>query len=437
MGYIVGHPIKKPADFYGRYNQVLRFYEIIGGTQAQSLSILGLRRAGKTSFLQYVAHQEVMARYLTDPENYTMIYIDVSSCKTPSEFYRRLLNRLKVALGNNGPVTLWKESPPEQTNMYDVESYLCQFSNKRIILLLDEFDQLRIDTFNQDFLTELRAMTSVLDYDLACVTASYWDLYFLGNQIGLPPTSPFYNIFYPSPIYLSGLEASEFEMLIRAPVNGTGINFTDKDIEEISILAGTLPFFLQATAAQWFRRKRAGQAINANQILRQLAADLSPYFDQWWRYLDDVQRELLYALAHENFMMEQLPYGSVEFSEAIRTLQNYGLLQAGDDRLVVNGRIFNAWIRQYAQVQLEAMANGNGQNGNGTVPEPRLLRQVLTHHFNVEEQRNLCFDLGVDYEELQGSEKGSKARELVLFWQNRRDLMTLVSAIREERGPIV
>ncbi|KAA3661795.1 MAG: hypothetical protein DWQ04_15325 [Chloroflexi bacterium] len=434
MSYIVGHPIKNPADYYGRYNQIIRFFEIIGGTQGQSLSILGVRRAGKTSFLQYVAHKDVMSRYLNNPADYTMIYIDVSSCKTPDDFYQRLLMRLKNAFGETSAVKLWKESPPGQANMYDVESYLCQFATKRIVLLLDEFDQLRIDTFNQDFLTELRAMTSVLDYDLACVTASYWDLYFLGSQVGLPPTSPFYNIFYPSPIYLSGLEDAEIETLIRSPIKGTGIDFTDRDIANIRELAGTLPFFLQATAAQWFRRKRSKQEIRPNRILRQLAADFSPYFDQWWRYLNAVQRELLYAFAHEQ-MLDQIPYGSVEVSEAIRIMQNYGFIQDNDEKLMINGNIFQSWIRQYARLEPEQKKKDSAQNG--VKPEPRLLRQTLIHHFNTEELRDLCFDLGLDFEQLSGNEKGSKARSLVEYWINRRDLKTLINAIREERGPIV
>jgi uncharacterized lipoprotein len=127
MSYIVGHPIKHPADFYGRHEQVTRFYEIIGGRQAQSVSILGVRRAGKTSFLQYIAHPSTMAQYLADPDDYTMVYIDLSSCKSPSDFYYRLLQRLKVALGKGKSGYLWKESPLGQTKLYDVEAYLCQF----------------------------------------------------------------------------------------------------------------------------------------------------------------------------------------------------------------------------------------------------------------------------------------------------------------------
>ncbi|MCP5095145.1 MAG: AAA family ATPase [Chloroflexi bacterium] len=435
MSYIVGHPIKRPTDFYGRYNQVVRFFEIIGGTQAQSVSILGVRRAGKTSFLQYVAHKDVMARYLPDPSNYTMVYVDVSSCKTPTQFYSRLLRRLKVKLGNPESVTLWKESPAGSATMYDVESYLCQFPDHRIVLLLDEFDQLRIDTFDQDFLTELRAMTSVLDYDLACVTASYWDLYYLGNKIGLPPTSPFYNIFYPSSIYLSGLEEAEVETLIRNPIKDSGIEFSSDDVKEIRKLAGNLPFFIQATSAQWLRRKRSGKEIKSSHVLRQLAADMSPYFDQWWRYLDKVQQELMHSLAHTR-LMDQLPYGSIELSEAIRHLQNYGLLCEEDGKLVINGSVFTSWIRQYAELKTNN-ENANGTNGNHVIPEPGTLRQILLHHFTVEELRNLCFDMDLDFEELPGREKGSKARSIVEYWRNRRELEKLVAAIRRERGLLI
>lgn len=432
MSYIVGHPIRHPADFYGRYNQIVRFYEIIGGAQAQSMSVLGVRRAGKTSFLQYVAHRDVMARFLPDPEKYTMVYLDVSSCKTPADFYRRLLLRLKAALGDVETVNLWKSSPPGETSMYDVEAYLCQFSQQRIILLLDEFDQLRTGSFDQDFLVELRAMTGVLDYDLACVTASYWDLYYLGSKIGLPPTSPFYNIFYPTPIYLSGFDDADIEAVIREPVKESGIAVTDDEIGHIRQLAGTLPFFLQATAAQWVRQKQMAGSVNTSRILRQLAADLSPYFDQWWRHFDDVHREVLYALALSSLM--ELPYGSVELSGALRHLQSYGLLLKVDGNYAINGEIFTMWIRQYAELTSQ---QAETETQNGRLPTPRELRQTLTHAFNLEELRNLCFDLGLDFEDLPGREKSSKARALVEYWQKRQDLSPLIQAIRLERGTIV
>ena len=432
MSYIVGHPIKHPADFYGRHEQVTRFFEIIGGRQAQSVSVLGVRRAGKTSFLQYVAHPATMAHFLPNPEDYTIVYLDMSSCKTPSDFYYRLLQRLKVTLGRAETDLLWKESPLGQTKLYDVEAYLCNFPETRIVLLLDEFDHLRTESFTQDFLTELRAMTGVLEYDLACVTASYWDLYTLGTRLGLPPTSPFYNIFYPTPIYMSALEITEATSLIDTPAAKGGVHFSEEDVQEIQHMAGSLPFFVQATAAKWFQRRRANREPDTEAIRRQLAADLAPYFDQWWHNFTSSEREVLLTVAVGRPLTD-LDYPSLELDTIVRHLHGYGLLFKAETDLYINGRIFQTWLRQYAQVE----------STRPVVPTPysgadlARIRHALVDSFDLDELRTLCFDLGMDFESLPGQSKPAKAREMVNYWRNRRDLSPLTEAIRLERGNIV
>lgn len=432
MSYIVGHPIKHPADFYGRHEQVTRFYEIIGGVQAQSVSVLGVRRAGKTSFLQYVAHPATMSHYLASAADYTMIYIDVSSCKTPTEFYYRLLLKLKMNLGAAKTDFLWKESPIGQTKLYDIESYLCQFPKQRIVLLLDEFDHLRTEAFTQDFLTELRAMTGVLEYDLACVTASYWDLYTLGTRLGLPPTSPFYNIFYPTPIYMSALELAEATSLIDAPAAQGGVTFNEGEVREIQELAGSLPFFVQATAAKWFRHKRRGSAPDVETARLQLATDLAPYFDQWWHNFNSQERELLLAVGGER-PLTTLNQTRLELEQIVRRLQGYGLLYQSESQLKINGRIFQTWIRQYAQLQPAPPMNMPVPSG----AELAKIRHTLVDAFDLDEMRTLCFDLGMDFESLPGQSKPAKAREMVNYWRNRRDVAKLTEAIRTERGNII
>ncbi len=431
MSYIVGHPIKHPADFYGRHEQVVRFFEIIGGRQAQSVSVLGVRRAGKTSFLQYVAHPDTMARYLNNGDQYTMIYLDMSSCKTPSDFYYRLLQRLKISLGKAQTDFLWRESPLGQTKLYDVEAYLCQFPQTRIVLLLDEFDHLRTEAFTHEFLTELRAMTGVMEYDLACVTASYWDLYTLGSRLGLPPTSPFYNIFYPSPIYMSALELTEATSLIDTPAAKEGITFSEDEVRDIHELAGSLPFFVQATAAKWFRYKRAGNVTNPEAARQQLAADLAPYFDQWWHNFTETERQVLLAVGEER-PLTQLTSPPIELDAIVRRLRGYGLLYHADSRLHINGRIFQTWIRQYAQLP---QADPPQLASNGA--DLARIRHALVDSFDLDELRTLCFDLGMDFETLPGQSKPAKAREMVNYWRNRQDLTRLTEAIRLERGGII
>lgn len=436
MPYIVGHPIKRPEDFYGRNPQTRRFFEIIGGTQAQSVSILGLRRAGKTSFLQYVAHEEVMAQHLPDPENYVMVYVDMSTCKTPSDFYHRLLIRLKVALGQGQTVNLWRESPPGSVKMYDVEALLCQYPHRRVVLLLDEFDHLKTAAFDPDFLVELRAMTGVLDYEMACVTASYWDLYQLGSHIGLPPTSPFYNIFYPTPIYMSGLEVDDVQALITEPAQQSGLAVTKEDVQGVFQLSGSLPFFIQATAAKWFEEKRNKSQPNLANIGRHMVAVMSPFLAQWWRHLSPPQQDLLRALANKQ-SLDKLPFTDIELSEAARRLLNYGILVRRGNGFHMNGSIVTFWIRLHAGKIVM-----NGRNGATGMLEPNTvdqaaLRQALVNYFDMEELRTLCFDLNVDFDELKGSGKGAKARELVQYWQRQGDLTPLIDAIRRQRGTVI
>lgn len=432
LTYIVGHPIKRPQDFYGRSRQTARFFEIVAGTQTQSLSVLGVRRAGKTSFLQYVSHEEVMARYIPNPRDYVMVYIDMSSCKTPADFYGRLLNKLNQSLSGTKPVNLWQSAPGAPT-LYDVEALLCQHPHRRIILLLDEFDHIRTGAFTEDFLTELRAMTGVLEYDLACVTASYWDLYQLGQHIGLPPTSPFYNIFYPTPLYLPGLELADVELLIRQPAEQTGLSYVDAEVADIYALSGSLPFFIQAAAAKWYETRLYGLPPTFNDMLPQLVASLTPYFDQWWRELSRCERVLLHSLALRTAVTDAL-CPTYDLNAARQRLRAYGLIVPGRDGWSVNGVIFAEWLRQFAEIDVESAAS-TAVSPTYSLPE---LRQLLDEHFSAEELHTLCFDLGLDYETLPGAGKGAKVREMVAYMQRRQQgLERLITAIRAERGPII
>ena len=71
---------------------------------------------------------------------------------------------------------------------------------------------------------------------------------------------------------------------------------------------------------------------------------------------------------------------------------------------------------------------------SGQVPDVTELRQQLVEKFNLEELQSLCFDLGFDFEEIGGSSKSAKARELVLYMQRRGQLDRLHEAIQQKRG---
>lgn len=356
MPYIVGHPVQNPTEFYGRQRQILQLFEVIGAAHPQSATIIGLPRSGKTSFLRHIAHPSVMVRYVRHPERMVMVYVDMATCKTPALFYYRVLSQLKMNLGLVNTGFLWKESPPDQTSIYDVEAFLCHYPHHRIVLLLDDFDAMDTTTFDRHFLTELRAMTSVSDYDLVCVTTAFADLHYLGSQVGLPPTSPFFNIFFPTPVFLAELETAVIDPLITQPALQAGVPLSAAEVQQIQRLAGVLPFLLQLTAARWLYHKRLDGAPDADAVLSQLVAELSPLFFEWWGRLDACQQQILTQLTADRGTLDsasRVQFNQFTVAEAERRLRQYGLITDHNRGTTVNSAIFSAWVRQQTAVLVE------------------------------------------------------------------------------------
>ena len=61
------------------------------------------------------------------------------------------------------------------------------------------------------------------------------------------------------------------------------------------------------------------------------------------------------------------------------------------------------------------------------------LRQVLAERFSESELKQLCADLKVDYEDIEGDSKGDKAFNLVAFFERRGEAAVLSAAVRKAR----
>ena len=61
------------------------------------------------------------------------------------------------------------------------------------------------------------------------------------------------------------------------------------------------------------------------------------------------------------------------------------------------------------------------------------LRRALDDGYNADELRDLCFELGIDYEDLPGETQSAKARELVLFAKRHNLMAQLVAVVMAVR----
>jgi hypothetical protein len=80
---------------------------------------------------------------------------------------------------------------------------------------------------------------------------------------------------------------------------------------------------------------------------------------------------------------------------------------------------------------------GESWIGLGTTEAARIdrleLYRILDRYFDSSELRDLCFDLGVDYEEIPGDTKAAKAREIISYLERRARLDELPGLIQEAR----
>lgn len=74
------------------------------------------------------------------------------------------------------------------------------------------------------------------------------------------------------------------------------------------------------------------------------------------------------------------------------------------------------------------------QTAGGDPAELRLqLRAVLDAVFSENDLRDLCFEMDIDYDNLPGSGKSARARELILYCENRGRLDELADHVRRLR----
>ena len=64
---------------------------------------------------------------------------------------------------------------------------------------------------------------------------------------------------------------------------------------------------------------------------------------------------------------------------------------------------------------------------------PPLLQQMIQRYFNTSELRSLCFDLGIEYEDISGENKSDKVRELITYAERHGRTHELIMLCRRLR----
>jgi hypothetical protein len=296
-----GKPIDDLSRFIGRRREIEQVYSRLRSA-FESSSIVGERRAGKTSLLKILAHPEIQTKYGLDPEKYTFIYQDflfLDENTTPSRFWQRVLRNVRRAMASHEHVASEIEFAlkAETIDNYALDDIFTLIDEEQlyIVLLLDEFEQVtRNKNFDNDFFGGLRALA--IHHNLALITSSRQDLVQLTHSEQVR-SSPFFNIF--ATINLRNFSEQDATELIDTYLRDTGVRFLLSELNIIFAVAGYNPYFLQMACHHLFaaHQQNLDDAGRRRHLLDEARREAQAIFQDYWASSTPSQQILLTILA--------------------------------------------------------------------------------------------------------------------------------------------
>ncbi|MCS7079473.1 MAG: protein kinase [Chloracidobacterium sp.] len=298
--------IRDPAQFYGRRREVARIFSRLGAGRPQSIAVVGDRRIGKSSLLNYLCAPSVRERYLSRPEEYVFVFFDLQQRRriTLDDF----LDAWLVEIERSAAL------PPSGKCGFDgIHAALdtLRATHRKLIAVFDEFDILTSNrAFSADFFAFLRALAN--NYEVAYVTSSGRDLQELchAEQIA---DSPFFNIF--TNIYLRAFPDDEATELIVQPSEAAGIPLAPY-ADEIRRLSGNFPFYLQIACSIYFEQLQESGRLDLAAVEEAFDDEVRGHFRYLWEHFSADERAVCQALASGQPILREHTYVFEDFKRA-------------------------------------------------------------------------------------------------------------------------
>jgi hypothetical protein len=324
--------IRDSTEFFGRTKELRDIFTLLW--RPQSCSIVGPRRIGKSSLLYHLCCPKVYGQYLTEPETYVFVFLDLLELAELSveSFFLTLLERITEQ--SQGRVVV---DSATDTGYGGFSKFIRRQSEEgwKFILCFDEFERMCGNPhFDDDFFGYLRSLA--YNYNLAYVTASRRNLYELCLDQDIK-TSQFWNIFTTRNLGL--MTKDEAIELATVPFTRAGGHIRERESEFILEFAGTHPLFVQIACYHLFAmKKEKGKLDGLDYDLWRddFHSDSLLHFKYAWRRLSRQEQRALRSLAEEN--KPQLR------AEVVKSLQAQALITDTSGTLSLSSGAFRTFV---------------------------------------------------------------------------------------------
>jgi hypothetical protein len=282
--------IKRRQDFIGRTREVRRIYARLNATPPGSMSIVGDRRIGKSSLLNYVYMKQNRETHLERPDSMIMVFMDLQeeTEMTLERFAQKLIALARYEIRDR------VEIPDGAADLNSIKDLLQRLDQAdfRLAVLFDEFEVITTNAnFTLEFFSFLRFLAN--HYDVVYLTSSAKDLQVLCHTKEISD-SPFFNIF--STMRLSAFQEDEARALITGPAQRVGYDLIPH-VERIQReLSGLFPLFLQIACSHFIEcieESHANGEPDFDRIRDQYYEEAKPHYRYIWDSFDDREQQVV------------------------------------------------------------------------------------------------------------------------------------------------
>jgi hypothetical protein len=318
--FIYGNPVP-PEKFYGRRRERLEVKSRIG--TGQSINIVGLRRIGKSSLLNYI--QARPEEFFTSGQQPLMVRLDLTDKRfhSPDGIVEGLRRGIKEQLG----LEPWKtEANGDDWAVQDGLEDLRR-QQRSLIIMLDEFEAIasRLAQF-QGWDEDWRSKASAGLFTLVVASKRPIGEVYQASHL----TSSFGNIFATT--ILGAFESRDWQKLVKD-------GFENKPLSEALLQwledwTGGLPLHVQMAASILWHH--SDQKYNLDTIQRKLKLQAEQHFIELWQSLNPLEK-LVLTTSLENQQAEN--------TVLIENLYRHGLLHK-------HGQVCSLAFKQFIREQL-------------------------------------------------------------------------------------
>ncbi len=320
--------IQHPQYFYGRHAELMRIYERIKAVRPQSMSIVGVRRIGKSSLLKAIHHPENRRRYLPHPEEYVFVFMDLQAKRNVvlPEIFRYIYSELQKEYRGR----LRVNASPDYDGMQEIVSAF-QEAGLKLIFLWDEFESVtRNHEVGPEFYAFFRALAN--NFNVAYITSSADQLQRLCHAKEISD-SPFFNIFTNQRLgVFKNEEARQLILELSAKAGRSLAPYVDFVLD----IAGCFPFFIQIACSALYALAAEGKP-DLGKAKEAFMEEAGPHFLEYWERFDESKQAVVVALARK----KSLPR---EHAFALKDLTQEGFVSEGK----LFSSLFTEFVRESA-----------------------------------------------------------------------------------------